>query len=317
MLVRWQVGIALTSWPPVSSLTATRFIEGLGLGAATMLSPTYVSENAPRAIRGMLVAFYQLFETMGAMLAFWIGYGSDLHFSGAASYVVPLSMQILPALLLFSCMLFCNESPRFLAKQDNWDKASSVLSHVRKLPVDHPYIQAELLEMKTQLDEERSKVGGEGFMATNREMWTIPGNRRRALISIALMVCQQMTGTNGKQEPSLDMIDLTLTSILAINYYAPTIFEDLGLNSNTSSLFATGIYGVVKMCSCALFLIFLADTLGRRWSLVWTGIAMGFFMFYLGFYVRFDAPIKGAPVSGAGIGALVMVRPFFITTPGS
>lgn len=62
------------------------------------------------------------------------------------------------------------------------------------------------------------------------------------------------------------------------------------------------------MCSCGLFLIFLADTLGRRWSLVWTGIAMGIFMFYLGFYVRFDAPEKGAPVSGAGIGALVMVR---------
>ena len=49
-----------------------RFIEGLGLGAATMLTPTYISENAPRAVRGMLVGLYQLFETMGAMVAFWI-----------------------------------------------------------------------------------------------------------------------------------------------------------------------------------------------------------------------------------------------------
>lgn len=142
----------------------------------------------------MLVAFYQLFETMGAMLAFWINYGSLLHFSGRATYIVPLAMQILPALLLFSCMLFCNESPRFLAKQDNWDRASKVLSSIRNLPLDHPYIQAELLEMKTQLDEERTLVGGEGFWAKNREMWTIAGNRRRALLSIGLMVCQQLTG---------------------------------------------------------------------------------------------------------------------------
>lgn len=49
-----------------------RFVAGLGLGGATMLTPTYISENAPRGIRGMLVGLYQLFETMGAMIAFWV-----------------------------------------------------------------------------------------------------------------------------------------------------------------------------------------------------------------------------------------------------
>lgn len=44
-----------------------------------MLAPTYVSENAPRGIRGLLIGFYQLFETMGAMVAFFIDYGSLLH----------------------------------------------------------------------------------------------------------------------------------------------------------------------------------------------------------------------------------------------
>lgn len=37
-----------------------------------MLAPTYVAENAPRGIRGLLVGFYQLFETMGAMVAFFV-----------------------------------------------------------------------------------------------------------------------------------------------------------------------------------------------------------------------------------------------------
>lgn len=61
------------------------------------------------------------------------------------------------------------------------------------------------------------------------------------------------------------------------------------------------------MCSCAIFITFLADTLGRRWSFVWTGYAMFIFMFYLGFYVRFDPPVSGQPVSSAGTAALVMV----------
>ena len=64
------------------------------------------------------------------------------------------------------------------------------------------------------------------------------------------------------------------------------------------------------MASCFLFLIFLADTLGRRWSFIWTGTAMAIAMFYLGFYVRFDPPVTGAPVSAAGYVALVMVYLF-------
>ncbi|EMC90847.1 hypothetical protein BAUCODRAFT_127531 [Baudoinia panamericana UAMH 10762] len=277
----------------LGALYAGRVIEGLGLGAATMLTPTYISENAPRATRGMLVGLYQLFETMGAMIAFWINYGCLLHVKGRAQWQIPLAMQCLPAFLLFTLMLLCNESPRWLARTDQWEKSSKVLSYVRHLPEDHPYVQAEMLEMKRQLEEELASVnGGRGFSAIMREMWTVPGNRRRALLSIGLMICQQMTGTN------------------AINYYAPTIFKALGVTGNAQSLFATGVYGIVKMVSCGLFLIFLADTLGRKWSFIWTGLVMMTMMFYLGFYLRFDLPVAGKPVGGAGTFALVAVYLF-------
>ncbi|KAF2103767.1 MFS transporter [Rhizodiscina lignyota] len=269
-----------------------RFVEGLGLGGATMLAPTYVSENAPRGIRGLLIGFYQLFETMGAMVAFFIDYGSLLHIKGEGSYMVPLAMQSLPPVLIFVSILFCPESPRWLARQDNWDRASNVLSTVRQLPIDHPYIQQELLELRTALEEERRSVHGSGFWALQKEMWLIPGNRNRALLSIALMTGQQWTGTN------------------AINYYAPTIFTDLGVTGNANSLLATGVYGIVKMSSCALFIVFLADTLGRRWSFVWTAFFMWFCMFFLGFYVRFDPPVKGQPVDHAGTAALAFVYLF-------
>jgi MFS family permease len=56
-----------------------RFVEGLGLGAGTMLAPTYVSENSPRAIRGFLVGFFQLLLVMGGMMAYFINYGALLH----------------------------------------------------------------------------------------------------------------------------------------------------------------------------------------------------------------------------------------------
>jgi hypothetical protein len=50
-------------------------------------------------------------------------YGSLLNIEGPAMYLVPLAMQGLPAVLLFFGMLLCNESPRWLAKQDRWEEA--------------------------------------------------------------------------------------------------------------------------------------------------------------------------------------------------
>lgn len=74
----------------------------------------------------------------------------------------------------------------------------------------------------------------------------------------------------------------------AINYYAPTIFRDLGLSSTTTALFAQGIYGIVKVVTCLIFVFFLADSLGRRLSLMWSGALQGFCMFFLGFVSRRD-----------------------------
>ncbi|KAJ6113643.1 hypothetical protein N7523_006960 [Penicillium sp. IBT 18751x] len=266
-----------------------RLITGFGVGAASMINPLYVSENAPRAIRGGLTGLYQLFITMGIMLAFWINYGSLLHLSGSTMYLVPLAMQGLPAVLLLVGMLLCNESPRWLAKQDRWEEARATLSKVRALPADHPYVEDEFQAIAVQLEQERALVGGSGFWDLMKEMWLIPGNRKRAMISIFLMICQQMTGTN------------------AINYYSPQIFKNLGVTGNATNLFATGVYGIVKMISCGVFLVFVADSLGRRRSLLWTSVAQGLAMLYIGLYVRIAPPVKGAPVIPAGYVALVCI----------
>ncbi|CAH0047364.1 unnamed protein product [Clonostachys solani] len=270
-----------------------RFVEGLGLGAGTMLAPTYVSENSPRAIRGFLVGFFQLLLVMGGMMAYFINYGALLHLPPMATWMVPLACQSICPTLLFFSILWCPESPRWLASQDRWDQASAVLSDVRHLPIDHPYIQGELLELRTQLDQEKATMQGAGFWSLQKECWTVPTNRKRALLTVGMITFQQWSGTG------------------AINYYAPTIFRDLGLSSTTTALFAQGIYGIVKVVTCLIFVFFLADSLGRRLSLMWSGALQGFCMFFLGFYVRFGPKIgENDKPPPAGIAALAMVYIF-------
>lgn len=266
-----------------------RLITGLAVGGASMLNPLYTSENAPRAIRGALTGMYQFFIVSGICIAFWINYSNLLHQTGDAQFVISLALQALPAVCLFLGMLISNESPRWLARTDQWEKAAITLSKVRNLPVEHEYVQMELSEIREALELEQRLIAGSGFWDLQKEMWTIRGNRNRALLSIGLMICQQMTGTN------------------AINYYAPQIFANLGLTGTQSGLFATGIYGIVKMTTCAIFLFFVADSLGRRKSLLWTSIAQGLSMFYIGLYVRIDPPVTGAPVPPAGYVAIVMI----------
>lgn len=71
-----------------------RFIEGIGLGGGTMLAPTYVSENAPRAIRGFLVGFFQLLLVIGGMVAYFINYGSLLHLPVSTHPTTPTDLSL-------------------------------------------------------------------------------------------------------------------------------------------------------------------------------------------------------------------------------
>ncbi|KAH7034626.1 MFS sugar transporter-like protein, partial [Microdochium trichocladiopsis] len=265
-----------------------RLIAGLGVGCSSVVNPIYVSENAPRAIRGLLTGMYQLFIVTGGMIAFWVNYGAVV-LPGSTKYVVPLAVQGLPALFLFLGMLLCNESPRYLARVDKWEEAKSVLVKVRGLPEDHPYVVEEFKEISDQLEAERLLMGDATFWSLQREMWTVPTNRKRAFLSIALMICQQMTGTN------------------AINTYAPTIFKNLGIVGTSTSLFSTGIYGIVKVLSCIAFLLFMADSLGRRKSLLVSSVGQTVCMLFIGIYVAVKPPVPGQDVPPVGYVALVCI----------
>jgi MFS family permease len=54
---------------------AGRVLAGIGVGAASMIVPIYISELSPPAVRGRLVGIYELGWQMGGLVGFWINYG--------------------------------------------------------------------------------------------------------------------------------------------------------------------------------------------------------------------------------------------------
>jgi hypothetical protein len=53
-----------------------------------------------------------------------------------------------------------------------------------------------------------------------------------------------------------------------------------------------GVYGVVKVVSCICFLLFMADSLGRRRSLLVSSVGQSLCMFYIGLYMRISPPVQ-------------------------
>lgn len=150
-------------------------------------------------------------------------------------------------------MLLANESPRFLAQRSP-DTALAVLAKLRNLPAHHPYVQQEMDGICRQLEEERALSVNASHFSLLREAFTVKSYCRRSMLCITLMMWSNLTGTN------------------AMTYYSPKIFASLGLTGSSTGLFATGVYGIVKMVACVVFIVFVTDSLGRRKSLLWTGI---------------------------------------------
>jgi len=88
------------------------------------------------------------------------------------------------------------------------------------------------------------------------------------------------------------------------------MFRNMGIEGRSTGLFATGIYGIVKVISCTIFLLFMADSLGRRLSLLWTSIGQGVCMLFIGLYIRIEPPIKGVPTPPVGYVSLVCIYLF-------
>jgi hypothetical protein len=98
-----------------------------------------------------------------------------------------------------------------------------------------------------------------------------------------------------------------------LGYYAPQIFQTIGVSKSNASLFATGIYGTVKVITTGIFLIFGIDFIGRKYSLMGGAAWMAAMMFIIGAVLATYPPNPDADsVSSPSIAMVAMIYLYVI-----
>ena len=115
------IGCALCA--DFTQLVIFRIIGGFGIGIVSIVSPVYISEVSPAEVRGTMVSLYQLFITIGFLLAYLANF-LILKATDMPDYWRPmLGAEAIPDLLFLVLIFFIPESPRWLAvrgqRQDN------------------------------------------------------------------------------------------------------------------------------------------------------------------------------------------------------
>lgn len=268
-----------------------RVVAGLGVGGMSSITPVFVSENSPPQHRGRIAGLFQEFLVIGSTFAYWLDYGVALHIpEGTKQWRVPVSIQLIPGGLMLIGLFFLTESPRWLMKQGRREEALHSLAYIRNEPETSPDVQKELAEIYAAIEEESAATEGVTWKECLQK-----GNRYRFIVGFLIMFWQQFSGTN------------------SIGYYAPQIFESVGLSSTQSSLFATGIYGTVKVISTGIFLLIGIDRWGRKKSLMGGAAWMAGMMFIIGAVLATHPPRPNAPtVSRASTAMVAMIYLYVI-----
>ena len=219
------------------ALLGGRFLVGLAIGTASMLTPLYLAEIAPARDRGAVVSLNQLCITIGILVSYLVGFALAAVTGG---WRWMLGIGALPGVILAIGMLILPESPRWLAGHGRSDDAEAVLKQLR----GGADVSEELGALRTDIAREGRQLAGWGEMLSARL-------RRPLAIGIGLAMFQQITGIN------------------TVIYFAPTIFQTAGLSSAAISILATAGVGAVNVIM-TIVSIRLIDRLGRRQLLYWS-----------------------------------------------
>lgn len=139
---------------------AGRALAGFGVGGASNLTPIYISELSPPAIRGRLVGLYELGWQVGGLVGFWINYGVlNTMPASHEQWLVPFAVQLVPAGIMFFGLFFIRESPRWLLGRGQRERALRNLCWIRNLDSKDIYIIEEVSAMDTALDHQAATVG--------------------------------------------------------------------------------------------------------------------------------------------------------------
>ena len=219
-----------------------RICGGMAVGAASVLSPAYISEVAPAEIRGRLTTVQQIMIITGLTAAFVVNYflaqGAGLStarfWGGIAAWRWMFLMQAIPAAIFLVALFLIPESPRYLVSKRRTDKAESVLTSLFGASV----ARAKLDEIRATFSEDHrprlSDIKGRGLLGIRPVVWA----------GIMLAAFQQFVGIN------------------VIFYYGATLWQLAGF-SESQSLAINIVSGAVSIAACFVT-IAVIDRIGRK-----------------------------------------------------
>ncbi len=221
-------------------LVIARLVVGVAIGLASATAPVYISEVAPPDIRGRLVTFFQLSVTIGILVAYIVG----LVFEPSEGWRWMLGLGAVPAIVLGVGMLRMPQSPRWLVMVGENYKARAVLEKIRES--DPAKIDEEMAEISDSLVAEPG--GWRDLMQ--------PVVKAALVVGVGLAILQQVSGIN------------------TVIYYAPTIIQFTGVDSDSSAILAAVGVGIVNV-GMTIVAIRMLDRLGRRPLLLGGSLVMG------------------------------------------
>ena len=252
------IGVILqTASSSYGLLVAGRLVAGFGIGFVSAIIILYMSEIAPKKVRGAIVSGYQFCITIGLLLASCVDYGTQ-NYTTSASYRVPIGMQMLWAIILAVGLFFLPESPRYFVKRGKIDRAADVLGRLRGQPRDSEFVQTELAEIVANHEYELQVIPQGSYFTSwincfTGSLFEQKSNIRRTILGTSLQMMQQWTGVN------------------FIFYFGTTFFKQLGTISNP---FLIGlITTLVNVCSTPIS-FYTIERFGRRTLLIWGALGM-------------------------------------------
>jgi MFS transporter, SP family, sugar:H+ symporter len=217
--------------PNAGTLVAARFVLGLAVGSAALVVPLYLSEIAPTQIRGAIASLNQMMIVVGILAAYIV----NAILASSGDWRLMLGFAAVPSLILLLGMAFMPETPRFLVRTGEEDRARDVLEEVQsdERPEEEP--ERKVREIR-EVEEQEASDAWELLKAR----WVRPA----LIVAIGLAVFQQFIGIN------------------TIIYYAPTTLTSVGYSSD-SAIYANLVIGVLNV-AMTVVAIRIIDRVGRK-----------------------------------------------------
>lgn len=239
-----------------------RMIGGVGVGIASMLSPVYIAEISPPAIRGRLVAINQLAIITGMLVTSSVNFLLQQSLGSAeAAWRWMFASEAIPATAFLLALFLVPESPRWLIQKGKLDLALSILTRIG----GRQHASEEMAEIKDAVSHEPTRF---------RDLFR-PGMQKALLIGIVLAIFTQITGIN------------------TILYYTTEILKTAG-ESQTQAFLKTAFLNGINVVFTILAVLTI-DRLGRRNILLIAMAGMAVFLGGLG--VTFHYPELGTTIS--------------------